>query len=390
VVFAVLWLLGAAITPSVFGDGLVNPLFRRGDANLDGQINLSDASFLMDALFLGGPASDCLDAADVNDDGVLNEKDPLYLLKWLIPEGPAKLPPPPPPFKSPGIDLTADGIGCLIYLIKPPGDPVSGAKLELQGPEEMARGQKGLPLLLAATTPGPIDAFSLALLVDRKAIGVSGVDLEGTIFPEPLRAAFENSDFFRWTIIPQPASFRDVLLVGTIFIGPELERIGFPATTGPISDAPLLRLLVDVAPDAPLEKRTVLESAPLPLDFAGPITEFVGGGISILPETLPSYSAKLVEAGELILSRRADANTDGIIDITDPVITLDFLFLGGSQPSCPDGADTNDNGVLEIGDPIYTLQFLFTSGPAPPSPYPTCGVDPTPDSLPGCLQKCRN
>lgn len=388
---AALCALGAATAPAALGDDLLTPLFRRGDANLDGRINLSDASFLADALFLDGPPSACLDAADVNDDGELSDRDPLHLLDWLFPQGPGEPPPPPLPFRVPGIDLTLDDLGCLLSIIQPPGDPAPGVKLEVRGPEAVARGQTGLPLILSATTTGPIDGFSTALLVDRQAIRVSGVDLEGTIFPGPLRAAFENSAFFRWTIVPQPESSRDLLLLGAIFIGPELERVRFPATAGPVTDAPLLRLLVDVAPDAPLGERTVLENAPPLLDPAGPITELAGGGISILPETLPSFSVPVAEAGELIFNLRADSDTDGRVNITDPVFTLTFLFLGGRSTGCPDGADANDDGALNIADPIYTLGFLFAgSDSPPPPPYPRCGVDRTLDSLPPCTAGCRD
>ena len=114
----------------------------------------------------------------------------------------------------------------------------------------------------------------------------------------------------------------------------------------------------------------------------------MAGGRSILPGTLPSYSVKLVEAGELILYRRGDSNDDRLVDITDAVFTLDYLFLGGAAPRCADSADADDNGVLDLADPVYTLQFLFTGGTPPPPPYPSCGIDPTPDSLPHCLEDC--
>jgi hypothetical protein len=389
-VAAVLLSLGAVLAPAALGTELLTPIFRRGDANLDGRIDLSDASFLLDALLMDGPG--CLDAADANDDGLLDDKDALYLLDWLYPKGPGEPPPPPPPFEVPGIDLTADGIGCLVSSIEPAGDPAPGVKLELLGPEVIARGQKGLPVLLAATTTGPIDALSIVLLIDREAVRVTGGDLEETIFPQPLRTGFEDTDFFRFRVIPQPDSTRDLLLVGTVFVGPDLERIRFPATTGPVTGAPLLRLLLDVAPDAPLEERTVLENAPAPLllDAAGPLSGFTAGGKSVLPGTLPSYRVKLVEAGELILSRRADSNNDRSIDITDAVFTLDFLFLGGPPPSCSDSADADDNGAVDISDPVFTLQYLFAGGATPRSPFPYCGYDPTPDSLPVCLESCAN
>ena len=45
--------------------------FLRGDANTDGEIDISDAIKTLSALFQGGPGLVCLDAADSNDDGDL-------------------------------------------------------------------------------------------------------------------------------------------------------------------------------------------------------------------------------------------------------------------------------------------------------------------------------
>jgi hypothetical protein len=37
--------------------------------------------------------------------------------------------------------------------------------------------------------------------------------------------------------------------------------------------------------------------------------------------------------------------------------------------------------VINITDAIDVLRFLFLGDADPPSPYPTCGVDPTNDDL---------
>jgi hypothetical protein len=84
---------------------------------------------------------------------------------------------------------------------------------------------------------------------------------------------------------------------------------------------------------------------------------------------------------------RGDADGSGVINITDGIFVLSFLFTGGATPGCKSGADADDSGVINITDGIYVLSFLFTGGTAPPAPYPACGVDPgDPDGTgaPGC------
>jgi hypothetical protein len=78
---------------------------------------------------------------------------------------------------------------------------------------------------------------------------------------------------------------------------------------------------------------------------------------------------------------RGDANGDGIVDISDAVFTLNYLFLGGSAPLCEVAGDSNDDGSVNISDPSYTLNYLFLGGTAIPSPFPDCGRDPTADTL---------
>jgi hypothetical protein len=71
--------------------------------------------------------------------------------------------------------------------------------------------------------------------------------------------------------------------------------------------------------------------------------------------------------------------------LTDPVFTLNYLFLLGPAPPCPDAADANDSGRIDLADVMFTLNFLFLNGPDPPPPGPNApGPDPTADRLPEC------
>jgi len=86
--------------------------FRRGDANSDGGLNLSDAVFLLDGLFRGGSPAACHDAADMNDDGALNLTDAVYVLDYLFRGGTAPPPPGPAGCKE---DPTLDELpGCTV------------------------------------------------------------------------------------------------------------------------------------------------------------------------------------------------------------------------------------------------------------------------------------
>jgi len=86
---------------------------------------------------------------------------------------------------------------------------------------------------------------------------------------------------------------------------------------------------------------------------------------------------------------RGDSNSSGVIDLTDGVLTLNFLFTGGPPPPCLDAADTDNNGVLVISDAVVTFSYLFTGGAAPVDPAPSatsysrddCGPDDSDDAL---------
>jgi hypothetical protein len=62
------------------------------------------------------------------------------------------------------------------------------------------------------------------------------------------------------------------------------------------------------------------------------------------------------------------------------------MFQRGPDLACLDGADANDDGLVDITDAIRLLQHLFLGGGSLPPPA-ACGGDPTADDL-GCAQGC--
>jgi hypothetical protein len=88
--------------------------FIRGDANGDGSINLTDAVFLLNYLFVSGPEPPCLDAADVNDSGQIDLGTGVYLLNFLFLGGPSPLLPHP----LCGPDPTCDLLDCEVSFVR--------------------------------------------------------------------------------------------------------------------------------------------------------------------------------------------------------------------------------------------------------------------------------
>ena len=85
-------------------------------------------------------------------------------------------------------------------------------------------------------------------------------------------------------------------------------------------------------------------------------------------------------AGGLLMPirfRRGDANQDGTTDMTDAIHSLSYQFLGNLAVFCDEALDVNDNDKIDISDPLILLQHLFLGTPAPPPPFEECGFDNT-------------
>jgi hypothetical protein len=85
-------------------------LFRRGDADADGELSINDAIRTLNFLFLGTVQLTCEDAADSDDDGTLQLNDPIRTLNFLFLGGPRPT--------GAGVcaeDPTEDDLGCNSY-----------------------------------------------------------------------------------------------------------------------------------------------------------------------------------------------------------------------------------------------------------------------------------
>lgn len=60
-----------------------------------------------------------------------------------------------------------------------------------------------------------------------------------------------------------------------------------------------------------------------------------------------------------------DANNDGMIDISDVVFEISFIFSGGEEPFPYRLGDTNCDRTVDISDAVYLIAYIFSGGPLP-------------------------
>jgi hypothetical protein len=183
----------------------------------------------------------------------------------------------------------------------------------------------------------------------------------------------------------------------------EVAGLGVIAPPGPGVVGPILLATItfDVLP--------VPAPATYPVTFTGGIT--LPSGFPVVNHIVESTSAcdvlvpVLGLAGGVIDAStcpgnfiRGDCNNNGLVGglVGDIIFMLEFIFTGGSTPTCLDACDANDSGVIDISDAAFLLTWQFLAGPAPPPPTPVpgplplvaCGPDPSADALTCVLHLC--
>ncbi len=62
---------------------------------------------------------------------------------------------------------------------------------------------------------------------------------------------------------------------------------------------------------------------------------------------------------------RGDANLDGVINVSDPVYLINYIFAGGTEPPIYNG-DADASTVINVSDVVYLIAHIFNGGPPPP------------------------
>lgn len=90
-----------------------------------------------------------------------------------------------------------------------------------------------------------------------------------------------------------------------------------------------------------------------------PIT---GAGSSDNYATTPSFWPPF---GWTCCNLPGDANNDGEVNVGDVVYIINYVFKGGSPPSCMDEGDANADCGVNVGDGVYLIAYIFKGGPPP-------------------------
>jgi hypothetical protein len=63
--------------------------------------------------------------------------------------------------------------------------------------------------------------------------------------------------------------------------------------------------------------------------------------------------------------KHGDANANGLVDLSDVIYLLNYLFRNGPLPCPMEAGDANCNGLVDLSDAIFLLNYLFKGGAAP-------------------------
>ena len=245
-------------------------------------------------------------------------------------------------------------------------------------------------------TPNPsiivdIPGFSGPVTVDgqgRLYYGTAHFPEDDTTFQKIVRFSREQVDT---AVAGSPVSYNDgeVLLseldgiFDMIFVGDNLfySDLGFAANEGRIwkldGDQNFLEsVFVGITAPESLLSPSYLAHRPGDLDFdAG-----VGPDGGVIAAAYSNFST-VNRVGFFVPETffvRGEVNGDGLVDLSDALAILTFLFLGGSTPDPVARADVADNGFADATDAILLLEYIFLGGPPPAAPYPEPGADPAP------------
>ncbi len=194
-------------------------------------------------------------------------------------------------------------------------------------------GQNGLVVEITGSWDDTIQGYQVELEYDTTKLQYAGYDFTGTIadtYPADYTVGGEFS----------PGYVR----VGAVWF-PPVEDMP-PAGSGPIA-----KVLFNVT--ATEETTTVIDL--LDICVYTPTT-----GSSIYP-AVTDGTVTIVDVQYVC----GDADGNGIINISDAVFLISYIFGGGPAPDPLCVGDCDGNGIVNISDAVYLIAYIFGGGPAP-------------------------
>ncbi|MGB8656497.1 MAG: M20/M25/M40 family metallo-hydrolase [Candidatus Zixiibacteriota bacterium] len=77
--------------------------------------------------------------------------------------------------------------------------------------------------------------------------------------------------------------------------------------------------------------------------------------------------ATLITVARSVGYRTGDANRDGVIDASDVIFVVNYLFRGDVSPNPLGAGDVTCDGTITAEDLVFLINYLYKEGPAPPA-----------------------
>jgi VCBS repeat protein len=356
------------------GDGFPDEciqVFRRGDANDDGVVDIADRQFLVNWRF-SGPEPDCWEAADLGADGLINPPSPEDDVYWkfLFTGGVSTLPPPGP--ITAGIDPAPTGIGCRAYTSIVPApripDPdviagFSDAPLKITVvPEESEKFE------LALTLTVPDGAFPRGVEAWSMDVGVENLRVVDITTDKPDYRFYINTHLPMAELVGPPANRDGAVTAVSLYAGFPWEQKKYLRSG--MTRVAWLTLEAKLAADGgAIQGRVFYVDGKQ--GSAQPVLNVVSIDGRAHRPTFESFTISIEPApGGRQLP--GDANQDGVLDLSDVVALLGHLYLGQMpQLPCEGGTaaspgpgelallDWNADRAIDLSDAVSVLAWLF-------------------------------
>jgi hypothetical protein len=138
---------------------------------------------------------------------------------------------------------------------------------------------------------------------------------------------------------------------------------GSPVVNGDID--PLLETIIPSHPEFDGEVlKLVIDRRPFVAGY-GPLWDTTTQQFTV---TAQLTDGVLVEGNSdfvMIGHRSGDADGNGVVEVSDAVFLVRYIFEGGPAPRLLGLGDADCNGVIEASDVVYLVNYIFDNGPAP-------------------------